>query len=83
MSRATEEVGDLLHCLTFEVVIEEIRAYRRNDERIPPALIGQAIKLLSENGINSTQRAQKNRDALLDALTAEFGVEDTVSGVPH
>lgn len=82
MSRASEEAADLLHALAFQVVQDEIIGYRERGEPVPPALIGQAIKLLKDNGIESPVRAQKAHDAMAAHLP-DFGPGDVVTGVPH
>lgn len=80
--RASEAAADALHALTFEVVQDEIMGYRQRGEPVPPALLAQAIKLLKDNDISSPVRAQKVADELAPHLP-DFGVEDTVTGVPH
>lgn len=82
MARASEEAADALHALTFQIVQEEIEGYRERGEPVPPALLAQAIKLLKDNDISSPVRAQKTKDTLAPHLP-DFGVEDTVTGVPH
>lgn len=82
MARASEEAADALHALTFEIVQEEILGYRERGEPVPPALLGQAIKLLKDNDISSPVRAQKVADTLAPHLP-DFGPEDAVVGVPH
>lgn len=82
MSRASEEAADALHALTFEVIQQEIQGYRDRNEPVPPALIGQAIKILKDNGIESPVRAKKAHDAMAAHLP-DFGAEDVVAGVPH
>ncbi|WP_445978417.1 hypothetical protein [Stenotrophomonas muris] len=83
MSRASEEAADALHALTFEVIQQEIQGYRDRNEPVPPALIGQAIKLLKDNGIESPVRAKKAHDSMAPHLP-DFGPEDAVgAGVPH
>jgi len=44
--------------------------------------LAQVIKLLKDNDISSPVRAQKVADELAPHLP-DFGVEDTVTGVPH
>lgn len=82
MSRASEEAADALHALTFEVITAEINAYREAGERVPPALIAQAAKILKDNGIESPVRAAKARDDLAPHLP-DFGAETPMPMVPH
>ncbi|WP_119007632.1 hypothetical protein [Stenotrophomonas sp. AG209] len=82
MARASEEAADTLHALTFEIVQEEILAYRERGERVPPAPLGQAVKLLKDNDISSPASAQKVADTLAPHLP-DFGPEDMAGSVPH
>lgn len=82
MSRASEDAADALHALTFEVITAEINAYRAAGERVPPALIAQAAKILKDNGIESPVRAAKAVDALAPHLP-DFGADTPIPSVPH
>lgn len=53
MSRATEDLLDQLHGFLAGSLLEELRSYKEKDEPIPPALYGQVIKFLKDNGINA------------------------------
>ena len=64
MTRANDELFDLLHLMTVETLMAEIKNYRASGDPVPPALLAQAIKLLKDNGIDSPARAQKVADTL-------------------
>lgn len=77
MSRATEQLMDVLHAMAAETIIEQINKYRAGEvidpksgmpETVPPALIAQAIKFLKDNGVDSPARAKKVLDTLKDSM---------------
>jgi len=88
VSRATNEVTDLLHNLTFTVLIEQLKAYREakdeagNPLPIPPAFLAQCLKALKDNGIDSPARAVKMLDALKGAIP-DFDDDGEHAGSPH
>lgn len=89
MSRADENLFDLLHSLTVSTIIEQVKVYTENrDEKgnlhplaVPPALLAQAIKLLKDNGIDSPARAKKLDEALPADLPSFDDVADAHMGV--
>jgi hypothetical protein len=88
VSRATEDAADALHGLVCEMLSEEIKAARTRpvcDEcggrpGIAPALLAQAIKFLSENGIDSVAPKGGKLDGL-KAQLPKFDDEDVPSNV--
>lgn len=90
MSRATDDLVDELHALTFQTIMDEIKGYReavdeegnRRPLPVPPALIAQALKALKDNGIDSPVRAAALRDHLAGTLPTFEDVEDA-HGVAH
>lgn len=73
--RATDEALDLLHAATIAAITEEIAGYKARREPVPPALLGQAIKVLKDNGIDSPARAQKVKDHLEGTLPSFEDIE--------
>lgn len=90
MTRATDDLADKLHRLTFESIIDEIERCRNHKDPdgkpaplpIPPALLAQAIKVLKDNGIDAPERAKKLADRLHGALP-DLEEVDKEHGVPH
>jgi hypothetical protein len=86
--RATEEAAESLHALVCEMLTEEIRTARTRptcDEcgcrpGIAPALLAQAIKFLSENGIDSVAPKGGKLDSL-KAQLPRFEDEDAPSNI--
>lgn len=66
--RATEELLDQLHGLLAEAMLEQLKTYTTNDEEIPSAFLGQVIKFLKENGIDTPGGDSSRVDAILDEL---------------
>jgi len=85
-NRASSDLADELHALTFKLLIEELRRYRKPGkdadgkplpaQPIPPALFAQCLKALKDNGIDQPTRAQALRDELADVLPELGEVED-------
>jgi hypothetical protein len=88
--RASSDVADSLHALVFQTLIDEINSYKVKKfdadgkelprERIPPALLAQAIKALKDNGIDSPVRAKQLFDALQGQLPDLEDVEQEHTG---
>lgn len=84
MSRATDTIFDQLHGLLADTLIDQIKVYTEaKDEAgkpapqaIPPALLGQVIKFLKDNGIDSPARGKKVDEALPAGLPSFADVED-------
>lgn len=67
-SRATDDLLDQLHGLQGEALLEEIRAYQKEGERIPPALFAQVNKFLKDNGVDRAIKPGDPTDLLADAM---------------
>jgi hypothetical protein len=87
MSRATDNQMDALHGLLSKTMFDEIEAYVSGQRvaidkegkayklPIPPALLGQAIKFLKDNGVDTPGRSNKGVDRLAKLLS-EYTPED-------
>ena len=91
MSRATDSAVDELHRLTAEIIVQQLRAFHRGDlvdeegepvRMIPPALLGQAIKFLKDNGIDAPARGAAVKDSLAGTLPSFEAVADE-HGLPN
>lgn len=89
--RASDDLADRLHAMVFESILEEIERYRNHKDPegkpdplpVPPALLAQAIKVLKDNGIDSTARAKAAKDRLAGVLPNLEDVEDEHTHRPN
>lgn len=76
MTRATDDVLDQLHAITFEATLELIRRYKNgevldsegNKIPLPASVIAAAGKLLKDNGVDRAVRPGDPEDLLADEL---------------
>ena len=89
--RASEDALDLLHALVAQHLSAEITAAASRTAcsecgqkpGIPPALLAQAIKFLSENGIDAPASSAGDRFEGLRRQLPQFDDEDAPSNVVH
>lgn len=87
--RASSDSLDLLHALVAQTLATEIAAACNrpvcsecgNKPGIPPALLAQAIKFLSENGIDAPASVAGDRFSGLKKALPQFDDEDESSNV--
>lgn len=80
MSRASDDLLDLLHGTIAEELLQEIKAYKDgeyvdkegNALPIPASLLAQAIKFLKDNGVDTAVRPKNTVDYLAKELDDEF-----------
>jgi len=74
--RASGDAVDELHALVTEMIVKEIKAAHsrtaceicKQVPGIPPALLGQAIKFLKDNGVDMPAQTGNRVDTLKDAM---------------
>jgi CTP:molybdopterin cytidylyltransferase MocA len=91
MSRATEDLLDMLHGSVANSFLEEIKAFKAgnyldkdgNPLPIPAALLAQAAKFLKDNGVDRAIRAGGTEDLLAAELDDEFGGNESFYPAGH
>lgn len=78
-SRATEEALGALHGLLAETLTAQLVAARESGEPIPPALLGQVIKFLKDNGVDAPAATSAKLDRLANALPDIDELDNVVS----
>jgi ABC-type transporter MlaC component len=89
MSRATEELMDMLHQLTAKTLLDEIRAAvaatDKDGNPIPvnPQLFDKALKMLKDNAITAPASNKQVNDLADQLMALDVDTEEAAQTVRH
>lgn len=79
MTRATDDLLDMLHGTVAQSLLDEIKAYKNGEKKdgdkiipLPASLVAQAIKFLKDNGVDKAVRPGDPEDFLSKELDDAF-----------